>query len=73
MRQHLRAVEVDDPLLVLLAGVDEETRGPGIEEALQRLYVRLGVLAHRPVLVHLLQGEHLLGFALYFPGVRLVE
>ncbi len=46
---------------------------PPVEKVLHPLRVLLGVLTLRPVLIHLLQGEYLLGFALYLPRVLLAE
>src|SRR5579871_95434 len=53
--QHLLAVEADDFLLVRLGRVNQNMRRATLDELLQRLHMRLRIVAHWPVTIGLLQ------------------
>src|SRR5579859_7655430 len=56
-RQHFPAVELDNLLLVRLAGMNIDDGSAAVKEPLDRLHVRVGVGAHRPIAEDLRQRQ----------------
>lgn len=65
--------QVNHPLLIVLATVDEDIGRSGLRQLVDRLDVRLRILARDPVAVHILKEYLVLGEALDFPRIRRIE
>ncbi len=67
---HATAVEVDDRMLVLLAGVHVHDRDAAVEQVLHRLDMNSRIRAHRPFADQLRNRDLRFGAPLDLAGIR---